>query len=72
MTKTAKTTDPIAEALLATLISPNESDKNWEAANVVDGLFLIGRALHRIADALERRKVQWGDDTYRYFSKGPK
>jgi hypothetical protein len=43
----------IAEAIGSCLISPNESDSNLEAANVVDGLFFIGRALHRIADAIE-------------------
>jgi hypothetical protein len=47
-------TDPrIAEALHDTLISPNESDSNLEAANVVDGLFFIGRALIRLAKAVE-------------------
>jgi hypothetical protein len=36
--------NPTAEAIRATLISPNESDRNLEAANVVDGLFAIARA----------------------------
>ena len=39
-------------ALAQCLISANEPDRNGEAANVVDGLFYIGRALHRIADVL--------------------
>ena len=43
----------VAEALLATLISPNECDSNFESANVVDGLFAIARALHHCARALE-------------------
>lgn len=43
----------IATALYDTLISPNESDSNLEAANVVDGLFFIGRALFRLAKAVE-------------------
>lgn len=42
-----------AEALYETLISPNESDSNLEAANVVDGLFFIGRAIARLAKAVE-------------------
>lgn len=43
----------IAAALRDTLRSPNESDSNGEAANVVDGLFAISRALHRLAKAIE-------------------
>lgn len=39
-------------AIRATLISPNESDANLEAANVVDGLFAIARAIDRLADAI--------------------
>jgi hypothetical protein len=35
----------VAKAILDTLISPNEADQNLEAANVVDGLFAIARAL---------------------------
>ncbi len=33
--------------------SPNERDRNGEVANIVDGLFEIARALHRIANAME-------------------
>jgi hypothetical protein len=40
------------QALRETLISPNESDRNWEPANVVDGLFAIMRA------------IRWHDETY--------
>lgn len=47
------TDDPIANAIYETLISPNEIDRNLEAANVVDGLFAIARALHHVARALE-------------------
>jgi hypothetical protein len=46
------TTDWIAEAIQATLISPNESDSNWEPANVVDGLYAIARALWGLAEAV--------------------
>ena len=43
----------VAAALRHALVSPNECDSNLEAANVVDGLFAIARALHRIAEAME-------------------
>jgi len=43
----------IPAALRATLISPNECDSNLEAANVLDGLFAIARALHHVAKAIE-------------------
>ena len=46
--------DKVAEAILNTLISPNEADSNLENANVVDGLFAIARSLSRVAKALER------------------
>ena len=46
--------DQLAKAILDTLISPNESDRNMEAANVVDGLFAIARAIHRLAEAVEQ------------------
>jgi hypothetical protein len=42
----------IAHAIMKTLESPNEADSNWENANVVDALFFIGRAIHRLADAV--------------------
>jgi hypothetical protein len=38
------------------LISNNESDRNLEPANVVDGLFAIARALERVAVALRERE----------------
>jgi hypothetical protein len=48
------TDDEIAKAIRDALISPNELDKDWGDANVVDGLFFIGRGLYAIAEALER------------------
>jgi hypothetical protein len=48
-------TDPVAEAIWRTLESPNEADRNMEAANVVDGLFAIARSLSRIAVEMKRR-----------------
>lgn len=41
------------DALRACLISPNESDSNFEAANVVDGLYSIARALSAVATAIQ-------------------
>lgn len=43
----------VGAAIVRTLESPNEPDSNGENANVVDGLFYIGRALHRLAAAHE-------------------
>lgn len=36
------------------LISVNESDRNLEPANVVDGLFAIARGLHAVAQSIEK------------------
>lgn len=47
--------DPIAQAIRYALTSPNESDRNGETANVVDGLYFIGRALYAVADAIANR-----------------
>jgi hypothetical protein len=44
----------VAEFLREIGISPNESDRNGEAANVVDGLFAIAQALNRIADEIAK------------------
>lgn len=46
--------ETINEALYNTLTSPNESDRNFEAANVVDGLFAIARSIRSLADAVDR------------------
>ncbi len=43
------------DGLLQALLSPPAGDATGEAATVVDGLVAIARALHRVADALERR-----------------
>ena len=45
-------TRKLADAIELTLISPNETDVNLEPANVVDGLFFIGRAIQKVAHAL--------------------
>jgi hypothetical protein len=41
-----------ARAMYDVLSSPNETDSNFETANVVDGLFAIARSMDRVADAL--------------------
>jgi hypothetical protein len=50
------TTDPMAivDMLGEVFVSPNESDRNGEPTNVVDGLFAIARALTAIAHNLDR------------------
>jgi hypothetical protein len=43
----------IARALQRVFESTIEVDRNFDPANVVDGLFAIARGLHRIADVME-------------------
>jgi len=57
MTKNEKPNRPKNSELLDCFISPNESDRNLEAANVVDGLFAIARGLTAIAKAIEELKA---------------
>jgi hypothetical protein len=54
-TKNGKSTDGdvIARALHAGFASENESDRNFEAANAVDGLFALARSVDRLAKAVE-------------------
>lgn len=47
----------IKTALENCFISPNESDSNAEAANVVDGLFAIARALNNVSKAIHKLGV---------------
>ena len=49
------TKDELAEALRIVFESINESDRNMEAANVVDGLYMVARGLHDIAEAIRER-----------------
>jgi hypothetical protein len=44
----------IASAIESALISANESDRNMESANVVDGLFAIARALYAVAKSIDK------------------
>jgi hypothetical protein len=46
--------DKLAEAVWGTFRSPNESDSNFEPANVVDGLFHVARAIERLGLAVGR------------------
>jgi hypothetical protein len=55
----------VAEAIKVTLISPNESDSNLEAANVVDGLFAIARAIQRLADVVEHAHASHQREDYK-------
>lgn len=48
------TNGDIAKALHATLITPNEPDRNLEPANMVDGLFAISRAIEKLSRAVDR------------------
>ena len=50
----------ITEALRATFISPNESDRNGESANVVDGLFAIARSIENLTKAIEGKSEEEG------------
>jgi hypothetical protein len=42
-----------ALAIRSGFFSENEEDRTGEDANLVDALFFIGRAVHRLADAVE-------------------
>lgn len=42
----------LEQAIREVFVSPNESDRNMEPANVVDGLFAIARALRDVAEAI--------------------
>jgi hypothetical protein len=47
-----QTETEIADALRYALVSPNCLDSNWEAANVVDGLYRIADAINNLARAV--------------------
>lgn len=53
----------IADTLQEIFQSVNESDGNGEAANVVDGLFAISRAILKLADAVEQHGSDIGKCT---------
>jgi hypothetical protein len=56
--------NPVAKAIGYALVSPNEGDSNGEAANVVDGLFAIARAIDNLA-AVMRGEAAPMRSTYR-------
>lgn len=43
----------VADVLNRTLETPNECDSNLEPANVVDGLFFIGKSIRLLARTIE-------------------
>ena len=51
---TDKQVQQIVEGLQSVFISPNESDANWEDANMVDAVCKLARAVGRVADAIDR------------------
>jgi len=54
----------LAKAIGDNFVSPNELDRNMEAANVVDGLFEVGRAIRFFAKVYA--KAQGLDPTNPY------
>lgn len=53
MTPKPRDQESLKQALAHVFISPNESDRNFEAANVVDALFAIARAIEHLAEAMK-------------------
>ncbi len=54
----------LAAGMASVFESPNELDRNGEAANVVDGLFAIARAIHHLAQAHEAARTDEEHDDY--------
>ena len=55
---TDKQVKMIMTAFRDVFISPNEMDSNSETANVVDGLYYIGRSIHYLAGEVEKLKEE--------------
>lgn len=49
--------DQIADAIRDCFISPNETDSNWENANIVDVLGKISRGLFAVARAINMQTL---------------
>jgi hypothetical protein len=49
-------TEELIKGIHYALVSPNEVDSNLEPANVVDGLYMLARAIRRLAEAIESEK----------------
>lgn len=58
----------VADALRDVLVSPNESDANLEAANVVDGLFAVARAVKAHARGIYPDAVPTTDQHGQYVA----
>jgi len=43
----------IARAIKYAFSSPNECDSNGEEANIVDAIYMLARAINRLADAVQ-------------------
>lgn len=48
----------ITDAIDANFTSVNESDSNFEPANVVDGLFAVARAIRYLADTIAKNRPE--------------
>jgi hypothetical protein len=48
----------IANVIAEVFISPNELDRNLEAANIVDGLFAISRSINYLADCIAGHQTE--------------
>lgn len=58
----ALTDEGLSRALHSVFITPNEVDSNLENAGIADGLYFIGRAIHRLAQAVENVAVAARDN----------
>ena len=54
MSKNSRLVEAITETLYSCLVSPNVSDSNGEAANLVDTTNNIAKALWKLAEAVEK------------------
>jgi len=56
--------EDLTTALETAFVSPNECDSNMEAANVVDGLFAIARAISSLAESMKQGVPSHDEDAY--------
>lgn len=63
--KSSMVTDEVARALRAVFVSPSEADRNFEPANIVDGLFAIARSIDGLSEALIGRGAPGHDSIAR-------
>lgn len=50
--------EKILNAMNQNFTSANEMDSNFEQANIVDALFFLGRALNKVADAINNNNKE--------------